>query len=196
MTQRACNYCKKTFNSDMRFCPFCNGEHFKEPTNASPICPRCKMGLKANSFRGNEIDICPKCAGMWLDTREFRMLTTERDVYSDASVPYEFLKPPVVVEEGFLPCACCDAFMVRRNFKRISGVMYDECRDHGVWLDPGELDHIRTFIATGGLDKSQDRQIFENSQNIQSLSRQVSDVRLMQKILHKWDFKRWLFQNF
>ncbi|MBU0992299.1 MAG: zf-TFIIB domain-containing protein [Proteobacteria bacterium] len=196
MAQRICNYCTKTFNGSMRFCPFCNGEHFKEPTNTSPICPRCKIGLEAHVFRGNEIDICPKCAGIWLDTREFRRLTTERDVYSDQSVPYGFLRQPVNVEDGFLPCARCDSFMVRRNFKRISGVMYDECRDHGVWLDAGEINLIRAFIASGGLDKAQDREIFKNSQDIQSLASQVSEVRLLQKILHKWDFKRWLFQNF
>jgi len=74
--------------------------------------------------------------------------------------------------------------------------MYDECRDHGVWLDAGEINLIRAFIASGGLDKAQDREIFKNSQDIQSLASQVSEVRLLQKILHKWDFKRWLFQNF
>ncbi|MEJ2032881.1 MAG: zf-TFIIB domain-containing protein [Deltaproteobacteria bacterium] len=72
-------------------------------------------------------------------------------------------RPSLDNESEYFKCARCEAVMVRRNFRRISGVLIDVCRDHGVWLDAGELEQIRCFIANGGLDKSQDREIQKNS---------------------------------
>ena len=196
MSQRTCNYCNRPFNSVMRHCPFCNGEHFIAPTKNTPTCPRCAISLDPHRFRENDLDICPTCGGLWLDTQEFRRLTSERDVYNDDTVPYQFLKQPIAAAQGYLSCARCDGLMNRRNFKRISGIMYDECRDHGVWLDAGELDHIRAFIAAGGLDQAQDREIFQNSQDLQSLAQAHRETAFIQRVLNKWKFKRWLFQNF
>jgi Zn-finger nucleic acid-binding protein len=49
--------------------------------------------------------------------------------------------------------------MSRRNFKSISGVLIDSCLHCGVWLDKGELQSIRNFVASGGLDKAQDKKL-------------------------------------
>ena len=43
-----------------------------------------------------------------------------------------------------------DAFMHRRNYRKSSGVIVDECREHGTWLDPDELEQIAGFILSGG----------------------------------------------
>jgi Zn-finger nucleic acid-binding protein len=53
--------------------------------------------------------------------------------------------------------------MNRKNFAKISGVIIDECKPHGIWLDGGELELIRTFIADGGLERAQNKQIEKNS---------------------------------
>ena len=44
--------------------------------------------------------------------------------------------------------------MNRTNFARISGVIIDSCRGHGIWFDPDEMEKIMDFIARGGLQKS------------------------------------------
>jgi Zn-finger nucleic acid-binding protein len=85
--------------------------------------------------------------------------------------------------------------MVRRNFRRISGVLIDVCRDHGVWLDAGELEQIRCFIANGGLDKSQDREIQKNSIEIARVAGEVNDLNMVFKTLHRWNLPRILFQG-
>jgi Zn-finger nucleic acid-binding protein len=46
--------------------------------------------------------------------------------------------------------------MNRTNFARISGVIVDTCRGHGIWFDPGELEKIMDFIAHGGLVKAKE----------------------------------------
>ncbi len=65
-----------------------------------------------------------------------------------------------------------------------------------MWLDAGELDQIRCFIANGGLDDSQDKDIAMNKEEIKSIAKSVKDVELVQNILHKWDVKRWILRGF
>ena len=111
------------------------------------------------------------------------------------TIPYDFHRKPLLHEKGYLPCPMCDSLMVRRNFKKISGVIIDICRDHGVWLEAGELQQIRCFVANGGLDEYQDREIVLNQEAIKSLDTRLSDVEFMQKALHHWKFKRWMFSK-
>ena len=86
--------------------------------------------------------------------------------------------------------------MVRSNFGRISGVIIDICGDHGAWFDAGELEKVRTFVATGGLQVSQVRAIEKNKNDIDLLKYKVKDLELMEKILHKWKLKRYRYRKF
>ena len=38
---------------------------------------------------------------------------------------------------------------LRTNYKRSSGVILDECRAHGTWLDADELEQVAGFILSG-----------------------------------------------
>jgi Zn-finger nucleic acid-binding protein len=58
------------------------------------------------------------------------------------------LRPEKVV---YLKCPDCGRHMHRRNFGKVSGVIVDECHDHGVWLDCDELGKIAAFVASGGV---------------------------------------------
>jgi len=83
--------------------------------------------------------------------------------------------------------------MNRKNFGRISGVLIDECNKHGVWLDAGELAKIQHFIADGGLDRARDREIAKTRTELKDLATRVDQTAFTQKIIHFWNFKRWLF---
>jgi Zn-finger nucleic acid-binding protein len=83
--------------------------------------------------------------------------------------------------------------MNRKNFARISGVIIDECGSHGVWLDAGEMEKIRLFIADGGLEKAQDKKIEKTAMELRDLAKKVDQTAFMQKLLHFWKIKRWLF---
>jgi Zn-finger nucleic acid-binding protein len=48
--------------------------------------------------------------------------------------------------------------MNRSNFARISGVIIDLCKQHGVWFDANELPKIITFIDEGGLKRSREKE--------------------------------------
>jgi Zn-finger nucleic acid-binding protein len=40
--------------------------------------------------------------------------------------------------------------MTRINFERVSGILIDRCRDHGIWFDATELDAVLRWIRLGG----------------------------------------------
>ncbi|MFQ5965329.1 MAG: zf-TFIIB domain-containing protein [Candidatus Scalinduaceae bacterium] len=196
MGKKQCTYCNNFFDGKVRYCPFCGAENKKEIVNNIPICPRCKYAMEKYSHRNTDLDICPGCKGIWLDTSNFKKLTSERDVYADDSIPYEYIRKPLLQEKGYFPCPRCNSLMMRKNFRHISGVLIDICGYHGVWLDAGELEQIRCFVANGGLDESQDKDIIRNREEIKSIARSVKDLELMQNILHKWDVKRWMLRGF
>jgi Zn-finger nucleic acid-binding protein len=51
--------------------------------------------------------------------------------------------------------------MNRQNFGRVSGVVLDVCRGHGVWFNHGELTRIVEFIRGGGLGRAREREKLE-----------------------------------
>jgi Zn-finger nucleic acid-binding protein len=195
-TVATCSHCGHQTNGFIRICPICGGEIVKEAVTRQPVCPRCGVGLEKCDYNGHQLEKCTECSGLWIHDHDFEVLTSERDVYRDDAVPTEFVRKPPPLEEGYLPCACCGNRMNRLNFKTISGVVIDWCRDCGWWLDAGEIESIRAFIAAGGLDKAQDSEILKAKDEIQNLTGRVDDLELMQKILHRWNLKRWLFGRF
>jgi Zn-finger nucleic acid-binding protein len=69
-------------------------------------------------------------------------------------------KPARTGERGpvrYIPCVTCRQLMNRQVFARISGVIVDVCKDHGVWFDTGELEAVLEFIEAGGLEVARER---------------------------------------
>ena len=175
-------------------CPHCGGGR-PSPTeeNRNPMCPRCRISLNHYAYRHRDLDMCPQCGGVWLDRGEFKDLTRESDVYQSQSAPKEYVRGPLRDPIQYVPCVRCGRLMNRKNFAKISGVIIDECKSHGVWLDGGELELIRTFIADGGLERAQDKEIGKNRQALRELASNVGTVHFTQRMIHFWNPKRWFF---
>jgi len=60
----------------------------------------------------------------------------------------------------------------------------------------GELQSIRKFIASGGLDKSQDSKLVKHELQMEALGDRVSDLELINKLLIKYEPKRIFFGGF
>jgi Zn-finger nucleic acid-binding protein len=54
----------------------------------------------------------------------------------------------------YRPCPVCKALMNRSQYGKYSRVIVDTCKQHGVWLDEGELSQILEWVRGGGLDQS------------------------------------------
>ena len=48
--------------------------------------------------------------------------------------------------------------MNRNNFAKISGIIIDTCKEHGVWFDAEELPKIIEFIRKGGMEHSRNKE--------------------------------------
>lgn len=195
-----CHHCKKEYNKLFAACPFCGMKNDQIVTrfNKKPSCPRCHIPLRIARIRDNELDICASCYGIWLDMDEFNYLVSERDVYSDQSIPRKYEKKPLSakVMEGkkYIPCPRCDLLMNRKNFKKISGVIIDVCMHHGVWLDSGELEQIRSFVANVDYDEHILKKTELNKEEMKSLKRQLDNVKLVQLATNFWNLKYWLYK--
>lgn len=190
---RQCVRCKKSFSDKRKLCPFCNMPHARPPTKTILSCPKCKVALKPEVFRKIELDVCPSCSGMWLDTLDFEQLTSEKDVYTDPRTSTHYDRLPLETPVRYRECLRCSDVMTRLNFGSISGVMIDVCADHGVWLDEHELTRLRNFIASGGIDKGQDYRLRRTNEDVSDLARRTGNLEFMQRLLHFWNWKRIVF---
>lgn len=190
---KKCEHCGRDINAQYGVCPLCGGHVRDEFAPLPPGCPHCRVPLEIRVHDGEEYDFCRQCGGIWLDRGEFQKATNPSAVYRNEEPKGAFLRGPAAEQVEYIPCVRCGNLMNRRNFRRISGVIIDECRTHGVWLDHGELEKIQHFIADGGLDRSQDREIEQTRNELKDLATKVDQTAFVQKMLHFWNFKRWLF---
>lgn len=196
MVQSQCSSCNHIVKAKVHSCPMCNAGMKVLQEEKQKQCPRCSIPLHQHHYRNYELDQCNQCRGVWLQPDEFAVLTSEFDVYRDDKSNPQYLRSGLPKSENYLPCANCKKIMSRRNFKSISGVLIDTCLHCGVWLDKGELQNIRNFVASRGLDKAQDKKLVRHELELQALDDRISDVELMEKMLNKYDLKRILFRGF
>jgi Zn-finger nucleic acid-binding protein len=132
----------------------------RERAEGKPLgCPRCAGAMQAvGTNQGVEIDQCLECGAIWLDAGELEQILVATDTDGLAQAPtsvralrermQEVLPPQGPVQ--YRECPRCAQVMRRINFGTISGVIVDECVQHGALLDPGELQAIEAFIRMGG----------------------------------------------
>lgn len=190
---KRCDHCRREINAKIKICPFCGGELDDTKVRLSPQCPRCRNPLETHACGDEKYDLCPNCGGLWLDRDEFHQATRESTVYKEEDLRKEYRRHPLEDTVAYIPCVRCGKQMNRKNFGRISGVILDECAKHGVWLDADELEKIRHFIADGGLERAQDKEIERNRIELEGLATKVDHIAFTQRLIHFWNLKRWLF---
>lgn len=156
-----CAYCGDRNDVDLR------GIHYytTHETDVLRTCPRCAKGLKTIDLKLNGtflIERCDQCLGLFFDPGELEALL-------DATVTNVFLidrtgldginmhRQPAQYPVAYIKCPVCSRLMNRVNFGAKSGVIVDRCKDHGVWLDGGELRHLMEWMKLGGKLLEQER---------------------------------------
>lgn len=195
----ACPHCGKPAPpaDRIRACPHCNGPLFEDGSPiAEPHCPLCGGALRAMCIEGgDEAACCPSCKGFWLDRITFaRAINPQRIPKRYAESKEHWFKADQRSVQ-YVACPRCGRFMNRENFARMSGIVVDCCRDHGVWLDEGELESIRLFVASGGLERLQDARLDRLETDLGQLATRTSSLEFMETMLHKWNIKRILFRG-
>ena len=112
-------------------------------------CPRCEIALKKARLGL----ICRKCDGCWLkfDELDQALAATDEQLISWG------LKATLVPDKSAadlslsISCPICLEKLRRFPYLVDSGVMVDVCKQHGMWLDDGELGAIRSYLQYTGV---------------------------------------------
>lgn len=105
-------------------------------------CPRCESSLQNKVVNSNLVEYCNDCGGVWLGHHLFDDLLKNEPPNATAALG---LRPSPKGSElprhevSYLRCPECDVTMSRHNFMSNSGIIIDQCSDHGVWFDKHEL---------------------------------------------------------
>jgi Zn-finger nucleic acid-binding protein len=174
MMSLVCPLCMHRTAKTSQFCSSC-GEaiqggklNVKTGKLNCPRCPKTKlMNRKVGDFM---VDECPNCSGMWVEAGAFARILDQQSKRQDHQSLRGLGKGPVRAELErqtvvYLKCPACNRHMHRRHFGRASGVIIDECKEDGVWLDRDEMGKIAVFVASGGLQLARERLAEEHRQS-------------------------------
>jgi len=174
---RACPYCGSTVATcrcaaclawnlaSAAHCQAC-GRVLASSTESAGIapsyqCPRCGSHLHAREYGNLSVEECDKCGGLLLAPTTMDRLVAARDmpISLRLALPKRELKRETAVR--YIACPTCGKSMNRQAFGRISGVVVDVCKNHGVWFDAGELGEVIRFVEQGGLERERERELAE-----------------------------------
>jgi len=161
-----CPECCARNGDDSRFCGACGVVFDPQPIEVEKRevpCPVCSCLMPARTVGAVAINECPSCNGLWCPQGSFESLVESA---LESRKAHESKRSPITGEVEFKPrktgsnparqgvqyrkCPECDGFMMRRNFRKTSGVILDRCPQHGCWLDADELEQIAGYLLSGG----------------------------------------------
>ena len=122
-------------------------------------CPRCQSALEARRYAELAVDECDRCGGMFLSPESMNRIAADRDLPTGLKLELPQRRAVREAEIHYIHCPVCSGIMNRNAFGRLSGVVVDVCRKHGVWFDAGELFEVVRFVESGGLARAREREI-------------------------------------
>ncbi len=171
-----CPECFARNLDDARFCTACGVSFDPQtmPGRADPEgtkCPCCARAMNPREVGGLVVHECGKCHGLWAPMDRFEALVDRaaeaarsRVAAGQASVPRVDGGNPAKSQVEYRRCPACDALMARRNYQKRSGVIVDQCHEHGTWLDAHELERIAGFVLSGRAQRVADAEAERETQ--------------------------------
>jgi Zn-finger nucleic acid-binding protein len=116
-------------------------------------CPVDQTQLTKRNYEAEvEIDECPTCQGVWLDSGELEVI--QKTVEHDYSEALKDIPNTVVASyqqargeaDRKLKCPNCTGIMHEKEHGYCSQIMVDVCLEcSGIWLDRGEIQALEIF---------------------------------------------------
>jgi Zn-finger nucleic acid-binding protein len=169
-----CTRCCTTSKEGAKFCSGCGAPLTSDmdiPEDVEEPCPRCSTAMRRRIIGDHKLLECPMCLGIFVGVDAFEALIRKQEARARTIDSLDGPRQSVLrdTQVTYIRCPVCGQMMNRRNYGRISGVIVDVCREHGYWLDEGELEKIAAWVATGGVEKS--RQIEEDEKRAEASRR-------------------------
>jgi Zn-finger nucleic acid-binding protein len=159
-----CPHCVTRISDQARFCHSCGLAVAAEGVAGEltdRICPACAGEQRMHSRKlGSDLSLleCSGCAGLWLGLDTFEHVIRRAEaMIADVEAPSPAARPAASISNqatSYRPCPVCKSLMSRSQYGKFSRVIIDICKQHGVWLDEGELSQILEWVRSGGLDRS------------------------------------------
>ncbi len=156
-----CEYCGSRNDTDLK------GVHYytTHATESARACPRCSLSLRTIDLKLDGrflIERCDRCLGLFFDPGELEALleATVTNVFAIDRSRLDQISTMRSAAYGvtYIKCPVCGKHMNRVNFGTRSGGVVDRCKEHGVWLDGGELRHLFEWMKAGGKLLARERQ--------------------------------------
>jgi len=171
-----CHSCSAPLPANTQYCRYCGtrndvdlrGKHDYHiiTRQSSRICPECNKNLQTIALDMQpplQIERCESCFGLFFDPGEVEALlenvvspvfVINRELIGNINQDRYQKNKPV----KYLECPVCLNMMNRVAFGHRSGVVVDQCKAHGVWLDGGEITHLLEWKKAGGQILHQQKQ--------------------------------------
>lgn len=114
-------------------------------------CPRCQAEMRDTKAYGCTVKTCPKCEGTWYPGETLGRVSD----HSLSELREGPLRPTLVADkletvdlQAPILCPCCERPMIRYRYTMGCDAVLDECLEHGVWLDDGELGSLLEFLES------------------------------------------------
>ncbi|MGZ8137391.1 MAG: TFIIB-type zinc ribbon-containing protein [Methylococcaceae bacterium] len=148
-----CRYCGAHNDVDL------TGKHdYQVVEQSDRRCPHCEKSLETVDLNLGDaflIERCKDCFGLFFDPGQVEVLL-ESAVANVFDINLQHLdninkdrfqgNKPV----KYVKCPVCQVLMNRNAYGYRSGVIIDRCKNHGVWLDSGEITHLLEWKKAGG----------------------------------------------
>jgi len=161
-----CPECYSRNANDARFCAACGVTFAPQPVEVQGEelpCPCCGGSMAVRELIGIPINECSGCNGLWVPGDELDFLISravaarERTAgdQADRVEPRRQGANPYRQTVQYRKCPKCAGMMARRNFRKTSGVIIDQCPEHGTWLDADEIEALAGFVRSGGRPRAE-----------------------------------------
>jgi Zn-finger nucleic acid-binding protein len=162
-----CQNCSAPLPANSALCSYCGTRNDMDFTVAGRFtgtpgisrrhCPHCQILLQTIHLTADgafAVDRCQQCLGLFFVPGEVRAfldaaVAPAYTIYLQeiGNINRERAAQEVV---RYIPCPDCGKLMNRVSFGYRSGVVVDQCKEHGVWLDNGEIVHLMEWKKAGG----------------------------------------------
>ena len=177
-----CRYCGHRIDVDLQG----SGGSTEDYDLKTLQCPDCEISLEPliiESTNGSNrenliVSRCSSCLGLFIERNVLDHIL-ETKVRQPSEIDYRLLtnlensNRSLTKSWKYRPCPACRTLMNRKLYGKRSGVIVDSCRDHGLWLDAGELRQLMEWSRAGGEKLDQENRAFETKQKIDQKRRRT-----------------------
>jgi Zn-finger nucleic acid-binding protein len=151
-----CGNCQRPNPRGSRRCAHCGrliDQRGPRVPGTSIGCPLCTVPCDVAQLAGIEVDVCPRCRGIWFDDGELVQLPDKLNTAELADSAAECLATgsqaaPGEPRPAYLPCPVCGQHMRRHNYRQASGILVDRCNGCGTWVDRESVRRIFDLLSS------------------------------------------------